>query len=573
MGEEKQKTYQEWQAIIGAIGDRLFEEICYRLLEKLGFEEIKHRGGSADGGRDLEGKKTRFEPDNRTKYVERYWFECKCYSSTIPWKEIADKLNSAVLEKINTFIILSNRGLSPDAQDHVMKFMEQHRIRIIEWCGFEFLNLLFEQQELCDTYFHRVPIPKSPPDQNKPKHILKAVINLGEGFGLELQTEIGQDFQINENNLREIISNSLRKIYTQRINLGDEEKSRLFYTVAMLFSQFGLNDDAMTFVDNSLEIKNTIPGLINKAIILERMHKLPESQKIYEGILKHEINNLVALNNLAKNLKEQFLLKESLNTIEKALRIDPNYIPSINLKINILKDLKKYDKAIQFANEKINENSSITLQKSKVEVLIDALDLKEAFRINEQLLNLDPSDVDLVNNKGVIYEHNAKFQYPEKYFKLAFDSFAEARKKRADYILALSNQVVCFLNIGNISEAESLTNAGLAMSQDNPLLFHNKAKIELQKGNFKTALEHIEKAIKISSQEKFLLTKTQILITLRKYDAVEKLSRGLIEIDEKNTDAMILLAESLRKRHRIQEAQRWIKTAKSSARQYISLLE
>lgn len=573
MGEPKQKTYQEWQDLVGALGDRSFEELSYRILNKLGFEGVKPRGGSADGGRDLEGERTYLEPDNKTKITEKYWFECKCYSSTIPWKEICDKLHSAVLEKVDKFIILSNRGLSPDAQDHVKKFMETNKLKIIEWCGFKFLDILFQHSDLCETYFPEIPIPNSPPEKNKSNHILKAVFNLTEGFGIELQTEIPSDVEVNEQNLKEIVFDALRKIKVNNINLDIETKSKLFYNVAMIFSQFGFNLDALTFIENSLKINETVPGLLNKAVIQERNHELEEARKTYELILKKDKENIIALNNLSKNLSDQFLLEEALETVEKALDIDENFIPAINNKAHILKGLKRFDEALELVNSKINDNSATALQKTKVDVLIESLDLKEAYRINEQLLTLDPSDVDLINNRGVIYEHNAQFQFPDKYFKMAFETFAEARVKRKDYLLALSNQVVCFLNVGNIEEAESLTNSGLSINSNNPHLLHNKAKIELQKGNTRQALSFIEKAVKISSQEKFLVTKAQILMIMRKHDKVDKLCRRLLEIDPLNKDAMFFLAQSLRVRHQTHEANKWFKKARESKKKYISLLE
>jgi len=573
MGEEKQKTYQEWQDLVSGLGDKTFEELSYRVLTKLGFEEVKPRGGSADGGRDLEGKRTHLEPDNKTKIIENYWFECKCYSSTIPWKEISDKLHSANIDKIDKFVILSNRGLSPDAQDKVKKFMGESRVKVIEWCGFPFLDLLFQQSELCETYFSGIPVPNNPPEKNKPNHILKAVFNLSEGFGIELQTEVPSNVKVTDENIKEIIFGAIRKINAKNIDLDNETKARLFYNIAMIFSQFGFNLDAMTFVENSLKIKESIQGLINKAVIQERLHDLAEARKTYESILKKEKYNLIVLNNLAKNLSDQFLLEDALVIINQALEINPDFLPAINNKSHILKSLKKYEEALELVNSKIDDNSSTPLQKTKVDILIEALDLKEAFRINEQLLNLDPSDVDLVNNKGVIYEHNAQYQLPEKYYELAFKTFAEARLKRKDYLLALSNQVVCFLNVGNLEEAESLTNSGLSIMSDNPYLLHNKSKIELQKGNSKSALNYVEKAVKISSQEKFLVTKAQILMILRKHDKVEKLCMRLLQIDEKNTDAMNFLGQSLRVRHRMFEAKKWFKKARETRKKYISLLE
>jgi len=124
-----------------------------------------------------------------------------------------------------------------------------------------------------------------------------------------------------------------------------------------------------------------------------------------------------------------------------------------------------------------------------------------------------------------------------------------------------------------LEEAESLTNSGLSIMSDNPYLLHNKSKIELQKGNSKSALNYVEKAVKISSQEKFLVTKAQILMILRKHDKVEKLCMRLLQIDEKNTDAMNFLGQSLRVRHRMFEAKKWFKKARETRKKYISLLE
>jgi len=573
MSESKQKTYQEWQDIIGTLGDKTFEELTYRILTKLSFEEVKPRGGSADGGRDLEGKRTYLELDNQTKNIEKYWFECKCYSSTIPWREVCDKLHSAVLEKVDKFIILSNRGLSPDAQDHVQKFMETNKIKIIEWCGFKFLDILFQHNDLCETYFPGIPISNSPPEKNKPNHILKAVFNLTEGFGIELKTEIPQGIKVDNENIKNIIFEALRKIKINSLDLDNETKSKLFYNVAMIFSQFGFNLDAMTFIDNSLKIKESIQGLINKAIIQEKLYDLGEARSIYELILEKDKSNLIVLNNLARNLSDQFLLEEGLEAVEKALSLDSNFLPAINNKARILKDLRRFDEALELVNNKIDDRSSVTLQKTKVDVLIEALDLKEAFRINEQLLSLDPSDADLINNKGVIYEHNAQFQLSDKYFELAFQSFAEARTKRKDYLLALSNQVVCFLNVGNIEDAESLTNTGLSIDENSPYLLHNKSKIELQKGNTRPALKYIEKSLRVSSQEKFLVTKAQILMIMRKHDEVDELCRRILKINPLNKNVMKLLAQSLRIRHRTHEANIWFRKERETKLKYISLLE
>lgn len=569
----EKKTYQDWQDLIGGIDDRLFEEICYRLLNKLGYEHLKPRGGSSDGGRDLQGQKTRIEGDESIKYVEKYWFECKCYSSTIPWTEISDKLYSANQAKVNAFIILSNRGLSPQAQDKVEEFRNMYSLRITELCGFPFLDLLFKHKDLCDIYFPGYEIPSNPPIDSKEKHILKASINIGQIFGIELEINYDKKIELNQDNINKLITDSLRKVNYSELGITDSEKANLYSGIAMTFFQFGYFSDALSFVDNALKINSTSSDIINKALILEKLDLIDESEKLYLNVLKKEPKNAIALNNLGHNYKRKFELIKSLDCFNKAIEIDKKYLTAINNKAQTLKELKRFDEAIVFVNEQINENSSMVLQKTKIDVLIEALDLKEAFRLNEQLLKLYPSDIDLINYKGVIYEHNSQYQHKIKYLKLAYDVFANLRNNNPKFILAISNQIVCLMNSGQFDTAEIMTNEGFSQDDTDPFLLHNKSKLELKKGNYPIALDFINKALKKKSTEQFAITKSDILVKLKKYKDADNLCQKLLKNDPKNSIVMMILSESLRKQHQTAKSKLLSKKAKGCIRRPISLLE
>ena len=153
MENEKDLTYIDWQKIVGELNDKKFEELCYHILREMSFQNVNPRGGSSDGGRDLEGYRNSLEPDGITEIKEKYWFECKCYSNSIPWKEFCDKLFSSVQSKVSKFVILSNQGLSPQAKDKVEEFEKTQPVKIIEWSGFHFLDILFSKPDLCNLFF------------------------------------------------------------------------------------------------------------------------------------------------------------------------------------------------------------------------------------------------------------------------------------------------------------------------------------------------------------------------------------------------------------------------------------
>jgi tetratricopeptide (TPR) repeat protein len=566
------KTYQEWQRLVSDLNPIVFEELCYRIVRSLGYENVNWIGGSADGGRDIEGEKTRLEEGGVTSYVEKYWFECKCYSSSIPWKAICEKIHSAKISGIDKFVILSNMGLSPDAQNKINLFCETEKMRIFAWCGFHFLDLLFQFPDLCAIYFPGEGIPNIPPIDSKPKYILEVALKTSEDFGIELKTQIDPNIPITEGNLNKVLFDALRNLKCEELGISVTEKAKLFSGIAMTFLQFGFENDALSFIDKSLQIEKSNLTLENKALILSRMGLLEESNELYGELIKENDNPRI-LTNWARNLRQEYRLEEAFEKINQALKIEDNYIDAIRMKSILLKDINHFDEALDFLNEKIKLNSSLALNKVKVEVLIDVLDLKAAYELNENLLKSYPYDCDLVNNKGVIYERNSKYQKRSKYLELAFIIFGEAIKINPEYLLAISNQIICFLNSNQLDNAEKLVNVALIKSCKDPYLIEQKAKIEMRKGENKIALKIIDRSLKITINEKFLLTKAQILFNLKKYDKAINICKEILKNDDSNPEPMKLIADSLEKTRNPHLAKKWREKAKLNEIKPRSLLE
>lgn len=66
-----------------SISGTRFEEVCFDLLTRLGFQSLKWRQGGSDKGRDIEGE---FRVPNPLVdyHMERWFFECKKYSGGVP---------------------------------------------------------------------------------------------------------------------------------------------------------------------------------------------------------------------------------------------------------------------------------------------------------------------------------------------------------------------------------------------------------------------------------------------------------------------------------------------------------
>ena len=120
------------------------------------------------------------------------------------------------------------------------------------------------------------------------------------------------------------------------------------------------------------------------------MDEVGESNLCYDEILRYDSHNKFALNNKAANLQRVGQFEEALPLINEVLKIDPNFINAIINKTNILKGLKQSKDALAFLDEKNDLlQKSINLQTTKVDLLIEILDLREAYRINEEILKIE----------------------------------------------------------------------------------------------------------------------------------------------------------------------------------------
>ena len=77
------------------ISPKQFENLCFDLIEALGFNKIYWREGGADSGRDIEAGLRIIEPDGNDEY-QLWFFECKLYKKGIPVREIQEKIAKAI---------------------------------------------------------------------------------------------------------------------------------------------------------------------------------------------------------------------------------------------------------------------------------------------------------------------------------------------------------------------------------------------------------------------------------------------------------------------------------------------
>lgn len=518
-----------------------------------GFVNVQLRDGSSDGGRDIEAEYTSKMPDGMTERRENWWFECKKYSKGVPFDVIAGKIHRASGKRVNRFVVMSNMHLTPQCQDEISGIKNTLFCDIIDWTGLAFQDILFKYPHICDEFFPDEKIPQQI-NEEKPQELIKKTQKSGLDFGIKIELKKDQKPPKNIYEAATILKEAILELNDIDLNI----KSMIYCQISGFFLSIRKHSDALFFIDKSLEITpNNIAALLNKALIFENLGKLEDSIDCYDQILELDNENKFALNNKANVLRKKGKLNDALDLVEKALYIDPEFVIAINTKVYLLKYLGEIEHALSFIESKIkDQQDSKVLLGAKVDILIDLKDFKEAMRLNEQILEMDPEDSEAINRKGVIYEHNSQYQKREKYLPLAMECFDMAiESKSGEFPIGWANIIICMRNNGQLAEAEDLINDISKKYPTHPDILNEKGMSYFRSGTkkeYKKALKIFNRSLKYEPSVKVIINKARTLFELHQYDKVVK-TINLIP-NNQNPDAWELKGFALQKLHQIKQS-------------------
>jgi tetratricopeptide (TPR) repeat protein len=575
MSDKKIKSLDEWKEVIGKLSPLDFEHLCYQLVKSMsGFSCVDLRDGSSDSGRDIDAIYRSKAPDGITEITEKWRFECKRYSDGISFNIISGKINQSSANRIDKLVIMSNMHLTPQCKDEIEKTQGSFFCKILDWTGVHFQDILFQFPHVCQEFFPDEEIPQRQIETKESKKLIEITERAGSNFGIKLKLELknGQRPPKNVEEATDFVKSALLNINNVDINI----KCLMYHQMSGLFLSINRMDDSLLFIDESLKITpNNTPALLQKGYILGKMEKLNKSNKCYDKILEIDEFNKFALNNKAHNLLRSWELEKALILIIKALEVDPKYVLAINNKVAILSALERNDEALEYLNRVLAEHKdSRILMLSKINILIKLLDLKEAMKLNNRLLELDSNDVDAINNKGVIYEHNAAFQNPEKYMPMAIRYFDEAVAKNNNYSVGWSNKIVCLINSNLTKDAEEIINQIVDIFPNDPHLLREQGRFFMAKNDYKKAIGYFNRSLKNNFNKNVAINKCWALYKLHKYDEIIRIIDGkILKYDYTNLDAWNLKGETLKKLHQIVKANYCFKKSKENTIFPRSLLE
>ncbi|MBE4950887.1 restriction endonuclease [Chryseobacterium culicis] len=133
------------------ISPRAFENLCYDLIIKYGYNDVIWRKGGADDGRDIEAK---LGFNNAIKSKQTKWFfECKHYTKGVPPEHLFSKVAWADAENPDFLIIFCSSYISNNARTWLDKISMYKSYEIVVIEGEEIKERLLNYPELVEIYF------------------------------------------------------------------------------------------------------------------------------------------------------------------------------------------------------------------------------------------------------------------------------------------------------------------------------------------------------------------------------------------------------------------------------------
>ncbi|MGO4289861.1 restriction endonuclease [Chitinophaga sp. RAB17] len=129
-----------------------FEELCFELLFRMNYRNIRWREGGADSGRDLEAEKE-IELFGIQHFKEKWFFECKHYQNGVPPAELNSKIAWADAERPDHLVFFVSSYLTNASRSWIEKIHPKpYKIHVIE--GKELKKILINFQDLIYRFFN-----------------------------------------------------------------------------------------------------------------------------------------------------------------------------------------------------------------------------------------------------------------------------------------------------------------------------------------------------------------------------------------------------------------------------------
>lgn len=161
--------------------------------------------------------------------------------------------------------------------------------------------------------------------------------------------------------------------------------------------------------------EDQLKARLKETQILFKQQKYSEAKKILQEILRDDPDNAIAYNNLGSIYLIRGRIARAERYFKKALELDPQ-----------LEDVKDNLKSVQKIKKGKTANeirSEIEDLEARCKKLIQEGKIEEAISSYKQIIELDPTNIKVFNNLGILYFQQEELEEAEKYFVKALELY------------------------------------------------------------------------------------------------------------------------------------------------------
>jgi hypothetical protein len=134
---EDQITDRKLLERVSALEPTSFENLTLDLLRAAGFRNLVWRTPGADGGRDIEGEQL-FTDLSGADTVEKWYIECKRYSTSVDWPTLWKKVSFAENQEADYLLLVTNSQPSPQCETEIRRWNDRRKRPAIRvWRGYD----------------------------------------------------------------------------------------------------------------------------------------------------------------------------------------------------------------------------------------------------------------------------------------------------------------------------------------------------------------------------------------------------------------------------------------------------
>jgi len=242
----------------------------------------------------------------------------------------------------------------------------------------------------------------------------------------------------------------MRSLYGENGFLPDSDVDDFSFYKAKMFIENDMFEEALSYVENYIQINPEEDPLYYKAEALWEMDQYSEAGKIVDKVLEINPENIDAMYIKGKSLAKSKNYDEAIEIFDKVLEIEPLHDNALSYKGRVLYEQEMYEEAGKYFFESYDINRYNVSNLNRIGYWLEGYgEYEDAFWFYDLALSIEPNKRSVLNNKG-----DALYQL-ERYEE-AIEHFDKVLEMYPNNEYALNKKALSLEELGEFDKAKEL---------------------------------------------------------------------------------------------------------------------